>query len=306
MGSAAACSAQCANIPITSPASGDGCCPMNANANNDMDCTAMCGNRVVEKGEVCDGNCPTSCPKPSDECMASELMGDGCQAKCVDRRLEAAMGRRDGCCPARANSLTDADCEPECGNRVTERGETCDADCPTSCPSTGDECFTNERTGTECNYKCTREAREPSRTRDGCCADAANGDGRVDPDCIECGNNIVEPGEECDETSSTCVSCRIEQPPAPTGWNYATRCDKADDPPYTDCAVNSGVSAVCHAGGFCAPKCSPDLPCPANSNGRAKPTCAILCQLICTGSADCPSGMTCATDGMSDYAICTY
>src|SRR4051812_41853947 len=59
------CTAACIATAITSPEDGDGCCPTGANANNDADCTAMCGNGIVESGELCDtgitagaGACP--------------------------------------------------------------------------------------------------------------------------------------------------------------------------------------------------------------------------------------------------------
>jgi hypothetical protein len=49
------CSAGCDHTPITQVAAGDGCCPPDANANNDSDCSPSCGNGVTEPGEVCDG-----------------------------------------------------------------------------------------------------------------------------------------------------------------------------------------------------------------------------------------------------------
>jgi cysteine-rich repeat protein len=48
------CTALCAYPPITMPANGDGCCPPGANANNDNNCTPVCGNGVMEGTEECD------------------------------------------------------------------------------------------------------------------------------------------------------------------------------------------------------------------------------------------------------------
>lgn len=78
------CNVVCTNMPITKPLSGDQCCPKGANAVSDGDCAAMCGNGVVESGELCDGNCPTSCDD-SDACTSDQLMGSAtsCDAVCV-------------------------------------------------------------------------------------------------------------------------------------------------------------------------------------------------------------------------------
>lgn len=63
------CTATCSFPAITTPASGDGCCPAGANANNDTDCAPVCGNMVVETGEQCDdGNM-----NPNDTCNACVL-----------------------------------------------------------------------------------------------------------------------------------------------------------------------------------------------------------------------------------------
>src|SRR5882672_2761677 len=66
--SGSACTTACVHSAITGPVDGDGCCPAGANANTDSDCTAMCGNGILEPGEVCDtgitagaGACPASC-----------------------------------------------------------------------------------------------------------------------------------------------------------------------------------------------------------------------------------------------------
>jgi cysteine-rich repeat protein len=71
LSNAGTCTAACAFPPITNPANGDGCCPTGANANNDNDCTPVCGNNATETGEQCDdGNtangdaCTSTCQLP--------------------------------------------------------------------------------------------------------------------------------------------------------------------------------------------------------------------------------------------------
>src|SRR5688572_13628310 len=86
------CLAACANPPITLPANGDGCCPPGANAANDNDCSATCGNGVVEgPGETCDtaiptgaGSCPTGCVD-NIACTRDILNNPGtCTAACTN------------------------------------------------------------------------------------------------------------------------------------------------------------------------------------------------------------------------------
>lgn len=52
--SGSGCNMRCEHVPITTPSSGDMCCPQGANANNDTDCDPRCGNGEVERGEQCD------------------------------------------------------------------------------------------------------------------------------------------------------------------------------------------------------------------------------------------------------------
>lgn len=57
------CNALCTHERITDAKAGDGCCPPGANLNTDADCKAVCGNKVRETGEDCDGTtgCSAQC-----------------------------------------------------------------------------------------------------------------------------------------------------------------------------------------------------------------------------------------------------
>jgi cysteine-rich repeat protein len=123
-GSASNCNVRCNHVNIIQPVNGDGCCPPGANANNDNDCTATCGNRVVESGERCDGNCPSTC-NDSKVCTTDALVGSGCSRRCSFTDItQPANG--DGCCPPGANANNDDSCMPVCGNGAIEVGEGCD------------------------------------------------------------------------------------------------------------------------------------------------------------------------------------
>lgn len=109
------CNATCVNNPITSCAAGDGCCPGGCNANNDDSCAPVCGNGVVETGELCDpalpGSCPTSC-NDGNVCTNDVLVGGGtCAARCEAQPIV-----------------------PCCGNGSVEAGETCDKALPPGAP----------------------------------------------------------------------------------------------------------------------------------------------------------------------------
>jgi len=272
-GSAEQCSAQCTNTPITAPAHGDGCCPPGANSLNDDDCKPACGNKVKEAGEACDGNCPTSCPRPgTDPCVIAELQGSGCNAKCVTRELVASRASRDQCCPDGANANTDLDCVATCGNTVKEADEICDPDCTPSCSST-DPCIISEPAGSPCKRTCKTRMRAASLdAADRCCPPGA--DHNTDADC--------------------------EPPP----WTYNRKCNGQDA--WAKCEVGSGVDAVCHALNYCAPLCTPDLPCPPNPGKGNQPTCDTLCQIRCTGNETCPVGMVCKIVEGADIAVCGY
>src|SRR5262249_12308787 len=79
---ATGCVAQCVEEPIMTFVKGDGCCPPQATASQDSDCTnpeaaKLCGNGLLETGETCDqakGACPT-CTVPTNACVKLETRG---------------------------------------------------------------------------------------------------------------------------------------------------------------------------------------------------------------------------------------
>jgi len=209
----AECEQQCVNAPITEPVNDDGCCPDGGNANNDSDCAAVCGNGVVEEGEVCDtsieaglpGACPTDCDD-GQVCTADVLENAGtCQATCTNTEI-TEPANDDGCCPAGGNSNNDNDCSASCGNGEVEDGETCDTAieagqpgaCPTEC-SDGDACTRDVLvSGGTCNAACSFPDITTPANDDGCCPDGANNNN--DNDCpVTCGNGVPEEGEQCDD-----------------------------------------------------------------------------------------------------------
>jgi hypothetical protein len=181
-------------FPVTC-ANADGCCPAHCNSASDTDCSAMCGDGIVQaaRGETCERNAiaetGATCPSEadcvdSDPCTRDLLTGsaDNCNAACTHTKISALQGG-DACCPAGANANTDSDCKASCGNGVREGSEECDgtAGCNDSCKLTvtsmqadclarlaSDECERCECTS------CTNEifacAASGNTTRDSACS----------------------------------------------------------------------------------------------------------------------------------------
>ena len=184
LGLAANCDVTCQNEPITVCGNADGCCPSTTtcDANQDQDCTPICGNGVLEIFETCDGNCPAGCGD-GDVCTTDVMMGSSatCDVVCTNPVI-TACGADEGCCPASCNALTDPNCSPVCGNGVTEPPETCDGNCPSSC-NDNNACTTDVRSGTSgnCNVTCTNTVITACVNGDGCCPSAC--DNLNDTDC---------------------------------------------------------------------------------------------------------------------------
>ena len=185
-GSAANCNAACSHQQITQCTDGDGCCPAGCNANTDSDCSASCGNGVVEGNETCDP--PSSCPQDCDDgnaCTVDTMTGSAsnCNAACSHQQITQCTDG-DGCCPAGCNANTDSDCSASCGNGVVEGNETCDP--PSSCPQDcddGNACTVDTMTGSasNCNAACSHQQITQCTDGDGCCP--AGCDATVDSDC---------------------------------------------------------------------------------------------------------------------------
>lgn len=205
------CATTCLSSVITAAQDGDGCCPAGANGNTDNDCTAMCGNGVLESGEMCDtaivaglGACPLTCDD-GQSCTTDALVsGNSCQAHCSATPITTPVNG-DGCCPTGATSATDSDCSPVCGNGVVDAGETCDlaiangaGHCPTTC-SDGAACTSDVLVnGGTCTAACTFPAITLPANNDGCCPAGANANN--DNNCSPmCGNGVKEGTEQCDD-----------------------------------------------------------------------------------------------------------
>ncbi|MBO6938224.1 MAG: CAP domain-containing protein [Deltaproteobacteria bacterium] len=150
--------------------------------------TESCGNGSLDPGEVCDGDCPTSCPAPAT-CETIALQGTAaeCTARCVTSDISSCTNG-DGCCPSGCNATNDNDCDAMCGNGVVEPGERCDGDCPTSCSSSA--CTTRTLVGSGCNRRCESAPVTTCASGDGCCPSGCSlpGDADCALDCTDLGS----------------------------------------------------------------------------------------------------------------------
>ena len=208
--------------------------PSGANANTDADCTAMCGNGILEPGELCDtgitagaGACPAACDD-GVACTTDALVNAGsCQAACTTTPITQPVNG-DGCCPAGATTANDNDCLPGCGNGVVDNGETCDTaiasgpgSCPTSCNDNmacTQDVLVNAGT---CTVVCSYQPITTPANGDGCCPSGANANN--DNDCTPmCGNGVVETGEECDDgNQNNNDSCTNMCKKGPTAFRFS-------------------------------------------------------------------------------------
>lgn len=107
------CQAVCSAAGIqTACVNGDGCCPNGCKATNDNDCKPTCGNKVVEPGETCDGNC-APCTKPLYTCYQQTGSAATCDLDCRSP-IQKCGTKGDSCCPfdgvSGCDSTSDGDC----------------------------------------------------------------------------------------------------------------------------------------------------------------------------------------------------
>lgn len=169
---------------------------------------ALCGNKTLDDGETCDGDC-ASCDD-GNACTADTQLGtpETCDVACM-REVITACTSGDGCCPAGCNNATDDDCSATCGDNNIDPNETCDpaASCPASC-SDGDTCTNDLMTGSSanCNVACSTSDITACTGGDMCCPNGCNATN--DSDCMpSCGNGVVETDETCDPKASCPTSC---------------------------------------------------------------------------------------------------
>jgi hypothetical protein len=276
-GEVEACTSSCILEVVRACNDGDGCCPGGCDAPSDDDCSASCGNDIVEGSETCEVGDPTRpCPASCDDgaaCTTDVTTGSpaNCNVECTHIDIvNAADG--DGCCPPGADALNDADCAPDCGNGVLEGAETCDP-CASGCDD--DEVCTVDATSgdpDDCSYTCTHTPITQGVNGDGCCPGGANANN--DSDCApHCGNDVRESGEACDPCPGSCSD------------GNACTTDQAS-------GSASACSLVCSHNAITQPA-NGDGCCPSGANSTNDSDCSASC-----GNGVVESGEACDGGGL--------
>ncbi len=280
-GQANECNVRCTSTPITACSmTSDGCCPANCNSLNDADCQPVCPNGVVEAGEKCDGNCPTSCDD-GNACTANTLIGSAaqCTAECTYSTISQCSMTSDGCCPSGCTSINDVDCDSSglIGDPCTSGGECVSGACL-------DEANTGW-SGGYCTAACGDPALNPTECGSGahCAAyDAESGYGFCFRDCAN-NNSCRTPYYQCfdwdgDGTRSECA------PVASGTGTVGAPCDSIHD-----CA--GGQLGFClfeeygWRNGYCTLTCSTS--CPSGSHCALVDAGEGICMQNCASTANC-------------------
>ena len=336
VGTAAQCNAQCRFEPVTTCTSNDGCCPPGCTAEVDNDCVplATCGNGVLDAGELCDGDCPTSC-ESGDACSTGRPVGSAatCDARCTTTPISACVSG-DGCCPSGCTSSTDSDCAcvprtcaqagAECGTISNGCGST--ITCTDTCTSI-EACSAQNKCVAEdfIGANCTDYPQCGSSLDAVCILPPVWPGGYCSILCSPGGNTLCPAGSHCvdfDGTNSVCMSnctnnsqcdsdytCRqwdgvgplecVPPAPAPGSGLVGDACDFDTDCESTlYCAQTAGETSF--PGGICTQICVILLDqCP--EGGVC--TLDLVCAAECTSNADCRVGYSCAGFGLPGTSL---
>ena len=269
VGSVAQCNVECRFSPITTCTSGDGCCPAGCTDATDDDCEpgAVCGDSVVDDGESCDGNCPTSCDD-GNACTTDTKTGSAssCNVQCGHTQKTACQSG-DGCCPAGCTNETDNDC----------------ACVPKTCAQLGAECGAVDN-GCNQTIQCTNTCtRFDVCTQNKCVEQSQVGEPCADyPDC----------------GTSPNAACALP-PEWPDGY-CSIVCNNDSCPTGSHCADFDGTNELCML------DCTTDADCRAgyecrDFDGRGVKECSpppvdtVRGGDACQSDAECPQGYTCET-----------
>ena len=301
----------------SSPDMGDMAAGGQAGMSEPMSTGPVCGDKVKEGDEACDGDCPTSCMGKS-ACLPEMLMGsaDDCSAMCVVVPITEKVNG-DGCCPDGANAGNDSDCSAKCGDGVVSDKETCDGNCPTSCPG-GSKCMGQMLIGkaSNCTAECVPMEITAKIDGDGCCPNGATL--ANDKDCQnKCGDGVVAGNELCDGNCPTscsggskCMREELEGTPGECNAHCVPKIITAKEdgdgccPDGATLANDKDCSAKCGDGvvsgeetcdGNCPTSCSGSSMCTKNTLKGFASDCSAEC--VTTKITEKKDGDGCCPDG---------
>jgi cysteine-rich repeat protein len=285
------CSANC-TLPIATSSPFFVLCPVGTGCRTGSDCAsascfqgkcvAVCGDGVVQTGEVCDDGNTDACGTCKADCTAANATVTGCS-------LGTPCAYNGDCLSGSCSSHV---CVQVCGNGITEPGEVCDDRNVDACGTCNANCTAANGTVTGCigGFGCATN---------GDCASGTCSSG----ECSSvCGNGLLEPGEACDDGNvDACGVCNADCSAVNstvTGCTGGFGC--TDD---GDCA-----SDVCSSGA-CTSICGngvqePDEACD-DGNVDACGTCSADCSAVNSTVTGCFGGVGCMDNGDCASAACT-
>jgi len=259
-------SCEACNFSGSCAAGGSDCSAIDPN-DNSICLPTECGNDIVELGEECDG---------------TSLNGKTC----------SDLGFNDGTLACAATCVFDtSDCTAVPAEWTCTPGFYGDSFCDCGCGVIDIDCSDN--TSTVCTY-----CNDSGSCAEGSDCSAINpGDNSI---CLatECGNNIVESGEECDGTSLNGKTC------SDLGFNDGTLACAATCVFDTSACTGTAVPAewTCNSG-FYAANDGCDCGCGAIDPDCADETSASC--LYCNGSGSCTGGAGCDIINPDNNSICS-
>lgn len=259
-GSAARCTAQCVMTTITVTKAGDGCCPDGANASTDSDCSAKCGDGVLQAPEKCE---MTSVDHP---CPSARDCDDG--DPCTDDFVDGSAAQCTAVCAhkpiMRAASSSCDDGNPCTDDTMIESKTACTYVCMHSTPRqpTGscvdtDPCTddTPVMSTTQCSVTCPHARQQPMMAAtcdDGNpCTDDTSVMSRTQC-AYDCSHSRMPTGMDCGNGRMCSNAGRCEAPPLSAD---GASCKQANE-----CASGHCGNGICCSGNTC---CSSVADCPA-------------------------------------------
>ena len=247
-----------------------------------------CGNGMVDAGEACDGDCPTSdldCDD-FDACTINRVKAGTsaamCTAVCESEPISTCVDD-DGCCAAGCNANNDNDCGMQ---MMDDTGTACAADA--DCGANG-ICIQAQMDGTWSGGYCTNACFAPADCGGDseCLAVDMQGNAFCFDGCLS--NNDCRMGYECVDVGGPSVC--IPEEPQVAGMTGAACTADAD----CDAAEGCLLPADGWAGGYCTRGCTTDSECPTSSHCEITDPNAGqgLCVSDCTTDADCRMGYGC-------------
>jgi cysteine-rich repeat protein len=270
--------------------------------------TSVCGNGLLEGGEVCDDGNRVSGDGCSYDCLSKETCGNGYVDYVKGEMCDDGNGSDGDAC--------ENDCTlPKCGNNIIDVGEVCDDGnnmdgdgCSRDCKSTekcgngildpGEECDDGNRTDHDgCQSTCKRERcgdgiTDPADTSNNGVAEECDDDNDVNTDgCLNscklatCGDGVIETGiEQCDDgNANNNDGCRNNCTLATCGDGVieagVEACDDGSANSDTGCCLTNCTLPRCGDGKVeCHETCDPLDP------ALGSDSCFDDCQLFCRGS----------------------